>query len=155
MALLAVLNSGGAGAYAFFTAGGSATGEAVTGELTPVVIQPATTGTLASTLSPGSTADLIVTVQNPNAFPVTVLSVEQGGGVTVSGGSGCTSDPAWPGTLGNSGVSVQTTTGLSVPVGAGATVTFHLATAAAMDGTSDSGCQGATFQIPVTVTVQQ
>ncbi len=114
-----------------------------------------TAGTPSYTLQPGTAADLVVTVRNPNAAAVTVTSVEQGGGVTVVGGSGCTSDPAWPGTLGSSGVTVTPTTGLSVAVAGGATVTIHLPGAASMTTASAAGCQGATFLVPVTVGVRQ
>ena len=104
-------------------------------------------------LLPGGTADLLLNVTNPNAVAVTITSVAQGGGVTVSGGSGCSSDPAWPTTTGNSGVAIVTTTGLSISVPAGSSATVHVAGGASMTNSSAAGCQGATFQIPVTVTV--
>ena len=94
-------------------------------------------------------------MQNPNVAAVTIICVSQGGGVSVPGGSGCTDDPAWPGTLGNSGVTIVTTTGLSIAVAGGATATVHVAGAASMGTSSAAGCQGATFQIPVTVKVSQ
>jgi hypothetical protein len=141
--------------FAYFTVGGGGTGPGATGSLQPLVIQLATTGSPSSSLLPGSTADLLLNLTNPNPVPVTLISVTQGGGVTVQGGSGCTSDPGWPGTLGNSGVSAVTSTGLSIPVAAGATVVVHLPAGAAMGTSSASGCQGATFQIPVTVVVRQ
>ena len=155
--LVVALGLGTGHSYAYFSAqGGSGAATGATSTVLPLVIRSATTGSLASSLLPGGTADLIVSARNPNAVPVTIIKVAQGGGVTVSGGTaGCTSDPDWPGILGSSGVSVATTDGLSVAVGAGATVTFHLASAAVMALTSASGCQGATFRIPVTVTVQR
>ncbi len=142
-------------AFGYFVAGGSGLGSHGTGTLQPPTILPATVGAPATSLLPGTSADLLVTVSNPNPGPVTLVSVAQGGGVTVQGGTGCTDDPSWPGTLGNSGVSLPTASALSIPVAGGATVTVHLAAGASMSTASAPGCQGASFQIPVTVVVQQ
>lgn len=139
--------------FAFYTVAGSGSSAGSTGTLQPLSVQAATVGSPSSSLLPGATADLLLNVTNPNAVAVTITAVAQGGSVTVQGGSGCTSDPAWPTTVGNSGVSVTTTTGLSISVAAGATVPVHVSGAAAMSTDSGSGCQGATFQVPVTVTV--
>jgi len=141
-------------AFAYFTGAGSGAGSLVTGTLRPLTILAAT-GTPVSNLLPGSTADLVMRVTNPNSTAVTITAVSQGGGVTVVGGSGCTSDPGWPGTLGISGVSVVATTGLGIPVPAGATISVDLPAGASMTTASASGCQGARFHIPVTVTVQR
>lgn len=141
-------------AYAYLTAGGSGTGTTGTGSLQSLTILSAT-GMPASTLTPGGTADLLLQVHNPNPTSVTLVSVAQGGGVSVVGGSGCTSDPGWPGSLGNSGVTVGATSGLTVDVPAGATLEVHLPAAAEMSTTSASGCQGAEFRVPVSVSVQQ
>jgi hypothetical protein len=144
-------------AFAYFTVpGGSGAGSASTGSLQPLVIKAATTGTPSSTLTPGTTADLLLNVTNPNAATVTIVSIAQGGGVTVVGGALlCGSDPAWPTTLGTSGVSVATKTGLSIPVAGGASVVVHIPGGAAMGTNSGVTCQGKTFQIPVTVAIQQ
>ncbi len=139
--------------FAFYTVAGSGNSSGTTGTVQPLTVSPATVGSPSSTLLPGGTADLLLNVTNPNAVAVTITSVAQGGGVTVSGGSGCSSDPAWPTTTGSSGVSIVTTTGLSISVPAGSSATVHVAGAASMTSGSASGCQGAAFQIPVTVTV--
>ena len=139
--------------FAFYTVAGSGSSSGSTGTVQPLTVSPATVGSPSSTLLPGGTADLLLNVTNPNAVAVTITSVAQGGGVTVSGGSGCSSDPAWPTTTGNSGVAIVTTTGLSISVPAGSSATVHVAGGASMTNSSAAGCQGATFQIPVTVTV--
>ncbi len=141
--------------FAYFAVGGLGAAPGATGSLQPLVIQPATTGSPSSSLLPGSTAHLLLNVTNPNPGSVTILSVVQGGGVSVTGGSGCTGDPGWPGSLGNSGVSVVSSTGLGIPVAGGATVVVQIPGGAAMSTASAAGCQGATFQIPVTVVVSQ
>jgi hypothetical protein len=43
----------------------------------------------------------------------------------------------------------------TVTVGAASSVLIHLDGAASMDFTSSSGCQGARFHIPVTLTARQ
>jgi|GEM_PF-1828131 len=138
-------------ALAYFTAGGSGAASAGTTTLQPVTVSSAVP---ASSLLPGTTADLALTVYNPNTTAVTVTGVSQAGGVSVAGGSGCTGDPSWPGSLGNSGVSALTRSSLGIAVAGGATVTVHVP-GASMSTTSAAGCQGATFQIPVAVAVQQ
>ncbi len=146
----------GGPAFGYFTAlSGSGTAQQSTGTLQGVAILAATTGSPSSSLLPGDSADLLLKVTNPNPTTVTIIAVSQGGGVSVQGGSGCTGDPAWPGTLGNSGVSVASSTGLSIPVAGVATAEVHVAAGAAMGVTSYSGCQGASFQVPVTVVVSQ
>lgn len=138
-------------AFAYFTAGGVGAGAGSTTTLQPLAVSSAVP---ASSLLPGTTADLSLTVHNPNGASLTITGLSQAGGVTVSGGSGCTGDPSWPGSLGTSGVVVPTLSGLGIVVGGGATVTVHLA-GASMSTASATGCQGASFQIPVAVAVQQ
>lgn len=123
----------------------------------------ATTGTsLALTLSPGSTttallpggsADVALTVSNPNTFAAKIsalqLATGQGsGGYAVDGGhSGC-------------GLSVLTytasSTGWTVPARSGATngsLSIDLPAALAMSSSAASACQGATFSIYLTAVV--
>ena len=154
-----VVGLSGGVADAFWTSTGSGTGSGATGTALQVTLVAATTGTSLSKLIPGGTADLRVQLNNPNSFSVSIVGISQNGPVTVVGGSGCTSDSGtWPSlTLGNSGVSVPTQTGLSVTVASGpiTNVLVHVANGASMNASSASGCQGATFQIPVTVTVQR
>ena len=153
------LGAGTGSAYAYFTSSGSGAGSATSGTTQQVTLIAATSGTALSNLIPGGTADLRVELNNPNGFSVTVTGIAQNGPVTEVGGTGCTSDSGtWPSiTLGNSGVSVPTQTGLSITVASGpiTNVVIHVPTGASMNTSSASGCQGATFQIPVTLTVQR
>ena len=146
-------------AYAYFAVTGSGTGQASVGHLQPVVVEHAT-ATVTGLLFPGGTGALELRITNPNPFAVRVVGVAQDGPVTVTGGgSGCTSDTGtWPVlTLGTSGVSVATTTsvasGLDLSVPASTTATLTVANGASMATSSNTTCQGATFHIPVTVTV--
>ncbi|HEU0131551.1 MAG TPA: hypothetical protein VFQ85_11245 [Mycobacteriales bacterium] len=105
------------------------------------------TGTVSTGLYPGGPgATMTVTVANPNTRPIAVQSLASAGTVTVSGASGtCTT----------TGLSVASApTGLPATVGAGSTVTLTLTGAVTMGLTADSGCQGASFTIPLKVTGQ-
>jgi hypothetical protein len=140
-----VVGLGAGSAFAFFAksmhdsgAAGADTARAVT------VVQ--SQGTVVGTLFPGTTADLIVVLDNPNNFPVHIATVSGSGPVTSSGGIGvCTT----------TGVTVPTQTGLSIAVAPGANVVIHVPSGVAMGASSSSGCQGATFSVPVALTVQQ
>ena len=154
VALIIGLSAGAA--FAYFTSNGSGTASASTGTVQSVHVVAAS-GTVSSKLIPGSTADLLVELNNPNSYSVTLTAISQQGPVTVVGGSGCTSDSGmWPSiTLGHSGVSVLTQTGLSITVASGSAVVVHVPNDAFMSVGSASACQGLFFQVPVTVTVQR
>ena len=154
--ILVLTIAGGVGsAFAYFTALGSGSARANVGNLQAISVVAAT-GTPSSNLLHGGTADLTLTLDNPNSYQVTITGVSQDGPVTVVGGSNCTSDSGtWPSiTLGNSGVSVSSVTGLSTPLPNG-TNDVDILNSVTMTTNSYTGCQGASFQIPVTVTVQK
>ena len=118
----------GGTAYAYWSAGGSGSGAAANG-----------------TLVPGGSADVVLRVHNPNPGPIEIYSVTPNGTVTADAGHvGCTgvtfTAPASP-------------TGITVA--ADSTQLVHLAGAASMSLSSPSACQGATFHIPVTLTVRR
>lgn len=148
VAAVAVLVVGGASALAYFRAVGSGSGSATSDTAQAVTVQAVSSGAPAVTLIPGGTADLLVQVSNPNTFAVTIVGVSQNGNVSVIGGASCTSDPG-----GNSGVSVPSQSALSVVVSSGTHV-VTIPNGAAMSASSASGCQGATFQVPVLITVR-
>ena len=140
-----VVGLGSGAAYAYFTASGHGTGSASTGSMQTVTIS-ATTATPTSKLQPGGTADVTLEVTNPNNFSVTLVSVVGSGTITVdSGHPGCTT----------TGVTFTDQTGLNTPISAGTTATIDLPGAATMTTASSAGCQGATFSIPVTISVEK
>ena len=140
-----VVGLGAGAAYAFFTSSGSGSGAASVGTAQSVTVIAAS-GTVSSKLIPGISADLLVELDNPNSYSVTITGIAQNGSVTPVGGSGtCTT----------TGVSVPTQTGLSITVASGTNILVHIPNGASMSTASDSGCQGAAFQIPVTITVQK
>ena len=101
----------------------------------------------AATLIPGGTADVIMRVTNPNASAVQIYSVAANGQITADGGHpACTT----------TGVSfVPPAAPVGVSVAANSTQLVHLPGAASMSTAAMSACQGATFHVPVTLTVRQ
>lgn len=134
------------GAVAYFTASGTGAGTAVAGTLQTVTLTALAGGdTPTSTLVPGGSADLILKVNNPNSYKVTLISIaaKTGGSVT----------PNLPGCT-TSGVALATIGALAITLVPGSN-TVHIANGATMSTASVSGCQGATFAIDVTITVQK
>lgn len=149
LVLVLSLVAGGA-AYASFTAGGSGSGSAPTGTMQPVTVSAFTGGDEPSTtLVPGGAADVIVRVTNPNPTPVYVYGVAGNGPIAADSLHASCSDTGVTFTAPASPLSP------AVDVPAASSLLFHLPGAAAMDLSSDSACQGATFEIPVTLTARQ
>ena len=141
-----IVGLGGGAAYAYFTSSGSGTGATSAATMETVTIAAIANQTPNTALLPGSSGEVVVNVHNPNAFAVSLVSVAADGSISVSGGlGGCTAA--------NSGVSFTPQTGLSVSIPAATTKLVRLPGAASMSSTSSNGCQGATFSIPVTITV--
>lgn len=136
----------GGAAYGFWSTTGTGSAVATTGTLEVVTIEAATAADVgASKLQPGGTADVVVKVANPNTYAVKVTSIAltTGGVITGSGGTS---------TCATTGVTF-TPPAVVADIAPGPQ-TIVLPGAASMSTASDSGCQGATFQIPVTLTVQ-
>lgn len=144
LAVIAFLGLGGI-AWAYFTSQGSGTASASTGSLQGITIQAAT-GTVSTPLIPGGTGDVILQIKNTNSYAVTLISVVGNGTITADAGhSGCTT----------TGVTFTGQTSLTTNIPANATTPVDLSGAASMSNSSSNGCQGATFSIPVTITVKK
>ena len=133
--------------YAYWTSSGEGTGAASTGTLQSVVVTGAA-ATPTSMLLPGRSASAAFRVTNPNHYDVTITSVTHDGGISVSGGSACDA--------GNAAVALVDQTGLSITVPANA-VDWPVeldAGAVTIGAGSANGCQTATFDIPITVSVR-
>ncbi len=126
-------------AFAAWTVGGGGTGTASATSSQNLTTSVATT---TAALYPGVTgSDLYLTVNNPNPFAVTITSVNANGAATADAGhASCVT----------TGVT-YTTTAVSEVVPASGSASFTVPSVA-MDNTSDTGCQGATFTVPVTFT---
>jgi len=143
----AVFASTGGVAYAFIAGSGSGNGSASAGTLQTVTVAAFVGGDAPSSkLYPGGPAtDVFLRVNNPNAFSVQVFSVAANGSITADAGhSGCTT----------TGVTFTPPVNPSITVPAGSSL-VHLPGAASMSTASVSACQGATFSIPVTLTVHR
>jgi hypothetical protein len=115
------------------------------------------TGTVTSSLLPGGTADLHMTVTNPNQFQVKITAIQQtpSTSITVTGGIGTGAGRC---TTANAGVSVsltQPSLPFTITAVNGATQIVDLSGGASMTVGSATGCQQASFTIPVTLTVSQ
>ena len=128
----ALLLAGGI-AYAAWSVLGAGTATASSGTPQPLGVS----ATVSGTLYPGATADVLVTVSNPNSAAVTVESLALAGAVTAS--AGCTT----PGVT----VSLPAATALVVPAGGNASL--NVSNGVSMTAASSSNCQGATFTIPL------
>jgi hypothetical protein len=138
-----VLGLSAGSAYGYFTTHGSGTGSARIGTMTTVIV--GTAGTPSSPLLPGGTGDVVFSVTNPNSFAVSLTSISADGTITPDSGHPLCK---------TTGVTFSVPPGdlpLSIP--AKTTKDFDLANAASMSSSSSSGCQGATFSIPITITV--
>lgn len=140
-----VLGAGAGVAFAYFTTHGSGSGSGSTGSLQPVTVA-ATTGSPTTPLLPGHSGDVVLKVSNPNSVAVTLVGVTGNGTITADAGhSGCTT----------TGVSFSSQTGLSINIPANSTTPVDLVGAASMGTSSSNGCQGASFSIPVAITVHE
>jgi hypothetical protein len=145
LAVVGVLAVGGV-AWAYFTSSGSGSGHASTGTMSTVTLN-ASAGTPSTPLYPGGTGDVSLEVNNPNSYAVRLVSVT---------GSGTISHDASHSACTTTGVTFTNQAGLSTAIPASATnYPIHLSGAVAMGSSSSSGCQGATFSIPVTITVEK
>lgn len=136
----------GAGiAHAYWSSGGSGSATANSGTMT--IDAAALTGEHAqNALFPGGTADAIIKLDNPNGYSVHVIAITMTG--TPQAANGCSP----------TGVTFTAPTGFTdarFTLPANQSTVIDLPGAVAMDTTSASACQGQTFSLPVTVTVQK
>jgi hypothetical protein len=149
-AAAALLLGGGAAASAYWGTTGSGAGSQSAGQLqvltTEALAQPAPG---QQPIAPGGVADAAVRVTNPNSYAVQLYSVASAGPATA--------DAAHPQCV-TTGVTFQNPAAPLAPtttVPANASLTVVLPGAVAMDLTSDPGCQGASFRIPLTLEVRK
>lgn len=137
------LGLGSGAAWAYFDASGTGTGHAAVGTIKPLSLLFAA-GSPGDSLFPGGSADLHLDVTNPNSYPVTIIGLHQTGIVTVSGGNDC--DAA------NASLTLPTAS-LDIPIPPGSS-SVTVPTGISMGTSAFSGCQNASFFIPLTVSVQ-
>ena len=161
----ALLAGGGAYAatnWAVGLAGGSS-GEAQSATVSNLTISAVATPAAANVMYPGGNGDVVLTISNPNSFPVTVTGVNlptnttYAAGYTTSGLStaqtGCsssTSDVIWNYSTTTSGSSHNLTTAVTVaPSGQpGNPLTVTLTNDASMTAAAPSACENTFFSMP-------
>ena len=146
-AAVALCLLGGAGtAYAYWASTGAGTGAAAAATMQAVTADALVPGgSNRTSLAPGGTADVVLRASNPNAFAVTLHSVAAGGAATADAAhAGCV-------TTGVSFTAPAAPLAPAVTIPAKSSVVVTLPGAASMSTQSQSACQGATFEIPVTV----
>jgi hypothetical protein len=133
-------------AFAYWALIGSGSASAASGAFGPVTVAAFSGGDApTSALAPGGSSDVVLRVNNANAFPIVLTAVALNGTITASGGIGtCTT----------TGVTVNFPSNPSITVPGGSHL-IDLAGAASMNLTAQNGCQGATFHIPVSITFQK
>jgi|ERR671933_164319 hypothetical protein len=133
--------------YAAWTTNGTGNAYAKAGTsqaLSTVDVSASTT----ATLYPGVSGDVLIKLDNPNPYAVTVTAITGSGTIAADAGhSGCTT----------TGVTFTNQTGLTLVVpaksgGVDGVLQTTLTGAASMSNASLNACQGATFTIPVSLT---
>lgn len=140
-AVLAAFTVFAGAAWAYFTTTGHGSGSATTGTIS-IHLEATTADTPTTTLYPGGSADVVVHINNTNGFAVTLTDLVQTGSIQSSGG--CT----------NADLTFHDQHGKSIAVPTGSNP-VHVPDAITMGLNATSDCQGATFTIPVTATVQK
>jgi hypothetical protein len=152
----------GAGvAYAYWFALGSGVGAAQSGTALGLQISSVASGALV----PGGTADVVVTIKNPNAFRVQFTSLAMTNTIKAYSDAAMLSETT--SCTAASGVTWQFTSrpGAAAPalgsfvIAAGTpavpgSFTLTLTAAAGMAATSDNSCQGQYFSMPITISAQ-
>jgi hypothetical protein len=142
-ALAAALGAAGIAVAAWLSSGSGRSGVTAGNALAPTTTAVAGSAVTTGLLTPGTTGTAMITVTNPNPYKVKVLTIAPNGAATASGGAG---------TCATTGVSF-TSQAPGVTLATNASTTLTLAGAVAMSTASETGCQGATFTVPVTVGV--
>jgi hypothetical protein len=135
--------TGAGGAYAYWATVGAGSGSATNGTMATVTVDALVAP--QTTLVPGGTADVAVRASNPNDYAVQVYAISGNGAATADAGH-----PACL-TTGVTFVAPASPLAPAISIPAQSSVLITLPGAAAMSTASSSGCQGATFSLPVTL----
>lgn len=143
IAVAAVAVTGVGVAFAAWTATGTGTGSATAKSAAALT---STVGTATAQLYPGGTSGLLLKVNNSNDYDVTLASVSQTPGQSI------TVDAAHP-NCNVSSVTFSDVSGLNQVLTAKSTdvVVTGLGGKVAMSKAANDDCQGATFTVPVTL----
>jgi hypothetical protein len=161
----ALLAGGGAYAATNWTVGlaGGSSGEAQSASVSNLTITAVATPSAQNVLYPGGNGDVVLTISNPNAFPVTITAVNLPANTSYAAGysnsslstaqTGCsstTSDVSWNYATGTSGSSHTLTTPLTVAAynATGNPLTVTLTNDATMALAAPAACESTYFSMP-------
>jgi hypothetical protein len=143
------------------TAGSS--GEAQSASVSNLTITAVATPSPTNLLFPGSNGDVVLTITNPNAYPVSLTAVNLPTNTTYAGGyttsalsaaqtgcSGTTSDVIWNYSTGTSGTSHTLTTALTIGASGNPNnpLTVTLTNDASMTTSAPAACENTYFSMP-------
>lgn len=144
----------GTSAVGYFTAAGGGIGTATVGELAAaetVEIQGpppiGADGIVQGALFPGGRGDVVLSIANPNAYTIAIVRVSQGPGPVLSSVATCGDFVTMPTPI------VELTP--APELAAGETLLLPLPDAVRLSPLVPSICQGATFTVPLVVTVRR
>ena len=163
-ALLAGIVLAGGGAFAatnwIVSLNAGSSGEGQSAGIANLSISAVASPSAANLLYPGGTGDVVVSITNPNPYPVTITAVQLPTSTTYATGysdsalttlqTGCAaatpSDVVWNYSTATSGSSHTLTSPLTVAAGASLTVT--LVNDASMGSAAPAACAGTYFSMP-------
>ncbi len=160
-----VLTGGGSFAAAAWLIGlnSGSSGEGQSASIANLTISATASPSAGNLLYPGSTGDVVITIANPNSYPVTITAVNLPTNTTYATGysdsslatanAGCTSSTSlvsWSYATAGSGSSHTLTAPLTVAASGQSSnpLTVTLTNAATMSGSSPSACAGTYFSMP-------
>ena len=146
--IVAIAATGIAAAAWQSTGAGSASIQASTAQDSTI------TAVSAVALFPGASKTAIVSINNPNPYPVVVTSISAGASGTQTGSLGaCSANTVTSDALAPAGgaAGVVQSDGSTVTIPASGAGTFQLTTH--MVANADNACQGLTFTLPITATL--
>lgn len=133
-------------------------GQAQSATITNLSVSAIATPAPATLLYPGSTGDVVISISNPNSFPVTVTGLTFPAATSNAAGYsdslltnavlGCTADGGGAPSLVTWNGNGPKTLGTVMTVGASASLTLTLTNAAAMGLSSPQLCAGVYFKMP-------
>ena len=148
-ASVAAVGIGGGVALAVWTVGGSGSGSAaatVANNLTVTALTPS--GAAASLYPGGPAASVYFQVANPNPFAVTITGLTWGT-PTSNNTASCPSSTV------SIDANAPTTASISIPANATAGVAYQIPGVLDMAHTAPDGCEGVSFNVPVTISATQ
>ena len=137
--------------YAAWVADGTGSGYAKAQNGNAVTTNVIPTGSVPATLYPGADGNMKLQVANSNPYPVAVTDVDQTPASTITSDSGTCNSGGTGVTVNASVLENLVTPANPIEVAANGDTTKDLNGTVHMSNSSDTNCQGARFEVPVTL----